>query len=80
MKVTVQQMRKMFKHGNQEAFEKTVDEINKCFKLLKMDNAVAYAHIFAQFRGETDYKNFDETFNYSEERLKAIWRKYRENP
>ena len=29
MKVTVQQMRKMFKHGNQEAFEKTVDEINK---------------------------------------------------
>ena len=51
MKVTVQQMRKMFKHGNQEAFEKTVDEINKCFKLLKMDNAVAYAHIFAQFRG-----------------------------
>ena len=80
MEVTIEQMRMMFKNGSEEAFKKTVDEINSCFKKLGMDDCLAYAHIFAHFRGETNYKDFNETFNYSEKRLKEIFRRYRNNP
>lgn len=80
MEVTIEQLRMMFKNGSEEAFKKTVDEINSCFKKLGMDDCLAYAHIFAHFRGETNYKNFNEIFNYSEKRLKEIFRRYRNNP
>ena len=80
MEVTIEQLRMMFKNGSEEAFKKTIDEINSCFKKLEMNDCLAYAHIFAHFRGETDYRDFNETFNYSEKRLKEIFKRYRNNP
>jgi len=76
MEVTIEQLRMMFKNGSEEAFKKTIDEINSCFKKLEMNDCLAYAHIFAHFRGETDYRDFNETFNYSEKRIRERYRRW----
>lgn len=79
MKITVEHLKKMFPRGKNELFIATVDELNNCFKKLGIDNCLAYAHYFAQFRAETDYRSFEESFNYTEKGLLKQFKNFRNN-
>jgi predicted chitinase len=81
-KITMEQLKQIFKNATQIQLEGVCNEINKDCKKYELDTPLKRAHFFAQVYGETgsSMKPINESWEYSPEALKSFSKYYREHP
>ena len=77
MKITLEQLKKIFPKTKSEVLNQYVDPLNKTFEKFGFDNALSIRTFLAQVGHESGGFNFTkENLNYSADRLLVIFKKY----